>query len=85
MSRWERCRVAALLGEVSMLGQTDNGTLRRCEDCGQASPRTQTSYTLIGSGHGWRLVRRVDQAGDIVLEWRCPSCWKKYKAQQQTK
>ena len=62
-----------------MTGQPKLDTERRCHDCGQLSPETRTSYTLIGAAHGWRLVRRVDKFGEIVLEWRCPACWELHK------
>jgi hypothetical protein len=51
-----------------------------CIDCGITSPETSTNYTLISSTFGWRLTRRKMDAGQIVLEWRCASCWRKHKA-----
>ena len=52
---------------------------RRCVDCGRIPPKTNTSYTLISSEHGWRLTKRVDADGQKVMEWRCPTCFKNYK------
>lgn len=52
---------------------------RRCVDCGALSPRTETSYTLISSQHGWRLTLGKDEQGHRISEWRCPRCWAKHK------
>jgi len=51
---------------------------QKCFDCGTFAPATETNYTLISSTHGWRLTRRVTDAG-LVLEWRCPNCWTAYR------
>jgi hypothetical protein len=51
-----------------------------CVDCRKESPETETNYTLIGSRHGWRLTRRAGTDGERVMEWRCPECWRAYKA-----
>jgi hypothetical protein len=51
-----------------------------CADCRALSPETETSYTLIGSRYGWRLTKRRDAHGRIGVEWRCPKCWRVYKA-----
>jgi hypothetical protein len=48
--------------------------------CGLQAPQTDTHYTLISSTHGWRVVRGHTASGDTALEWRCPACWKSYKA-----
>ncbi len=49
-----------------------------CKDCGKVSPRTDTSYTLISSRHGWRLS--FDNVnGYRTSVWRCPECWKAFK------
>ena len=50
-----------------------------CVDCGEASPRTSTNYTLI-SRVGWRLTRSRSASGEARFEWRCPACWTAYKA-----
>ena len=51
-----------------------------CVGCGVLSPETETNFTLISARHGWRLIRRPDDAsGRQVLEWRCPRCWEKYR------
>jgi hypothetical protein len=51
-----------------------------CVDCRARSPETETNYTLIGSKHGWRLTKRRDKHGTVLIEWRCPKCWRAYKA-----
>ncbi len=51
-----------------------------CVDCHELSPETETNYTLIGSRFGWRLLRTKDAGGNVLVEWRCPSCWRAYKA-----
>jgi hypothetical protein len=43
------------------------------------SPETETNYTLISAQFGWRLARSKSSDGEIVVEWRCPACWREYK------
>jgi len=50
-----------------------------CIGCGKKSPETETNYTLISAQFGWRLTRYRNPEGIIVIEWRCPSCWREYK------
>jgi hypothetical protein len=50
-----------------------------CIGCGKKSPETETNYTLISAQFGWRLTRYKDADGTIVIEWRCPNCWRDYK------
>jgi len=50
-----------------------------CIGCGKKSPETETNYTLISAQFGWRLTRYRDAEGNIVIEWRCPNCWRDYK------
>lgn len=50
----------------------------QCVMCLVRSPSTNTNYTLI-STNGWRLTLTNTQSGQRKGEWRCPSCWKKYK------
>ncbi len=50
-----------------------------CIGCGKKSPETETNYTLISAQFGWRLTRYKDPDGTIVIEWRCPTCWRDYK------
>lgn len=57
----------------------------QCVDCSRQSPPTETGYTLISREFGWRLTRTRAGDGSFVLEWRCPSCWQKYKATQSTR
>jgi hypothetical protein len=60
---------------------TMTGAMRKekCHDCGIDSPATNTEYTLISSRYGWRVVQARDAKGEIVMEWRCPTCWKEFK------
>jgi hypothetical protein len=50
-----------------------------CIGCGKKSPETETNYTLISAQFGWRLTRYRNSDGTIVIEWRCPACWRDYK------
>jgi len=50
-----------------------------CVDCGTTSPSTETNYTLISARHGWRLTLGQDKNGVRTMQWRCPSCWVKYR------
>ena len=50
-----------------------------CIGCGKKSPETETNYTLISAQFGWRLTRYKAVDGAIVIEWRCPTCWKDFK------
>lgn len=56
----------------------------QCIDCRARSPAVETEYTLISSRFGWRLTRRVGPDGALSLEWRCPTCWTRYKNGRQT-
>jgi hypothetical protein len=55
----------------------------QCIDCRAKSPVVETEYTLISSRFGWRLSRRVNRDGSLILEWRCPTCWARFKEQKQ--
>lgn len=48
-------------------------------DCRALSPETETNYTLISARYGWRLSKRRDARGKLIMEWRCPKCWRAYK------
>jgi hypothetical protein len=50
-----------------------------CVGCGKKAPETETNYTLISAQFGWRLTRQKRDDGEIVLEWRCPNCWRDFK------
>ncbi|HTQ44988.1 MAG TPA: hypothetical protein VMI75_19645, partial [Polyangiaceae bacterium] len=50
-----------------------------CVGCGKKSPETETNYTLISAQFGWRLTRYKNPDGSLVVEWRCPACWREYK------
>jgi hypothetical protein len=53
-----------------------------CVGCGILAPETETNYTLISAQFGWRLARTVGPNGTILLEWRCPNCWRAFKAKR---
>jgi hypothetical protein len=50
-----------------------------CVGCGKQSPETETNYTLISAQFGWRLSRARTGDGTLLVEWRCPNCWREYK------
>jgi len=50
-----------------------------CVTCGKQAPETETNYTLISAQFGWRLTRYKRADGTLVLEWRCPTCWREFK------
>jgi len=50
-----------------------------CVTCGKQAPETETNYTLISAQFGWRLTRYKRADGSLVLEWRCPVCWREFK------
>lgn len=52
---------------------------RKCVSCGKLPPQTETAYTLIGNKFGWRVTRHRSPNGEMVVEWRCGDCWRKYK------
>lgn len=54
---------------------------RRCTDCRKPAPDTDTAHTLISGKHQWRLSRRME-GQQWINEWRCPDCWRRYKARQ---
>jgi len=53
-----------------------------CVGCKAHAPGTHTAHTLIGSKHGWRVMRRPGVIGRAAFEWRCPRCWAAFKAQR---
>ena len=59
-----------------MIGVADAQT---CVACGKQAPETETNYTLISAQFGWRLTRYKRDDGTLVLEWRCPNCWREFK------
>jgi hypothetical protein len=50
-----------------------------CVGCGKKSPETETNYTLISAQFGWRLTRYKSADGALIVEWRCPTCWRDFK------
>ena len=65
------------------MSSRDEQTTQFCVGCRTKAPDTQTEYTLISSRFGWRLTRRIERDGTFAMEWRCPGCWQKYKAERQ--
>ncbi len=55
-----------------------------CVGCGKKSPETETNYTLISAQFGWRLTRYKSPDGALIVEWRCPTCWRDYKRARTT-
>lgn len=51
----------------------------RCIDCHMATPQRRDGQP-VSSSFGWRLNKRELPDGTVALEWRCPTCWKNYKA-----
>jgi hypothetical protein len=53
-----------------------------CIDCGAQAPALaeDESTTIFTKATGWRLVLRKAAEGAHVPEWRCASCWQKYRA-----
>jgi hypothetical protein len=49
-----------------------------CIDCYLAAPEDRDASLI--STFGWRLMRSRARDGSMVLEWRCPQCWERYKA-----
>jgi len=67
------------------LDDADGKQSHICVDCRTTSPLTETNYTLISARHGWRLTLATDATGARVMEWRCPTCWARYRKEQQPK
>lgn len=59
--------------------EESSGNRHVCVGCGQLSPPTTTSYTLISARYGWRLTLSKDEQGQRVPEWRCPTCWQRFR------
>jgi hypothetical protein len=55
-----------------------------CVGCGETAPETNTNDTLISTAFGWRMTRHTQPSGEKVVEWRCQSCWREYKAPTRT-
>jgi hypothetical protein len=49
-----------------------------CVDCDSAAPPAHSETTLTFFLK-WRLSTRVAPDGRHLAEWRCPSCWARYK------
>jgi hypothetical protein len=57
-------------------GAGERPHLTTCVGCRTNAPDTDTTYTLMSAAFGWRLSKREGYG----VEWRCPACWKKFKA-----
>lgn len=53
----------------------------KCVGCAKMSPETNGEHTLTTS-YGWRIRKAFDAAGAPFVEWRCPTCWQRFKAAQ---
>ena len=53
-----------------------------CIDCGTEAPALSEddSTTIFTRATGWRLVLRKGADGIHLPEWRCGTCWQKYRA-----
>jgi hypothetical protein len=61
------------------MGSDRPNALHVCTDCGATVPAGDDDSTLVSVKYGWRLIRRADEAGALVSEWRCPMCWSRYR------
>lgn len=50
-----------------------------CSLCREASPITQTNFTLISNKHQWRMELVCGADGHKEPRWYCPECWQKLK------
>jgi hypothetical protein len=71
-----------MVRELQQLMPTLTSERPCCDGCGASAPDTNTDYTLISKSFGWRLTRRKLPDGALTMEWRCASCWKKYKGER---
>ncbi|HVY45026.1 MAG TPA: hypothetical protein VHB21_04065 [Minicystis sp.] len=55
------------------------GQRQTCIDCGKVSPETNSDHTLISAQYGWRVVKTDGEGGRWVMQWRCPTCWLRFK------
>jgi hypothetical protein len=75
----ELAHSAVLQGEMSSHSskapapKVDNSKV--CIGCGAIAPPADEDTTLISISHGWRCVRGVNSSNQVVIEWRCPTCW----------
>lgn len=54
-----------------------------CGECGQKAPRVDSSFTLIGAGFGWRLLKVSRPDGTLAAVWNCPECWREAKKESE--
>jgi hypothetical protein len=52
----------------------------RCCECSAKAPDTEIESSPFLSALGWRVLRKDGPDGAYGVEWRCKSCWKKFKA-----
>jgi hypothetical protein len=66
-------------GSISVQFSEEVRDRQTCVGCGKKSPETETNYTLISAQFGWRLTRFHGPDGALVVQWRCPNCWRDFK------
>jgi hypothetical protein len=71
-------RVARIGNGADRKTATDERLL--CVGCRDRVPETHSEDTNFASTTGWRMRIRVDEKGARHPEWRCPDCWKAFKA-----
>jgi hypothetical protein len=67
---------------------TEIRILPACCGCGATPPPSEDdsdASSLLSLRFGWRVVRQVDANGSVSAQWRCPSCWDRYKASRPAK
>ena len=57
---------------------------QRCTDCGALSPAISDGDTFLSTRYGWRLHRFSNERGELSFEWRCPTCWARFKGGRTT-
>ncbi len=55
-----------------------------CCECAVKAPDTELESCPFLSSLGWRVLRKDTPDGVYAVEWRCKSCWKKFKAAART-
>jgi hypothetical protein len=53
----------------------------QCVDCSLLAPAMPEGESLVTPQIGWRLSRKRTPEGTVVVEWRCPACWKLHRQQ----
>ena len=55
-----------------------NEKAQRCVGCAAEPPASNGDSTLV-SARGWRLTAAVGEGGSKLMQWRCPTCWARYR------